>query len=110
MTVKQARKQGLIFTGTYETGEDAQKAVEEAKCIRKLGFRAVTIQKDGGKSVYAEKAYMDYETAQVYKGRLKFIPLRKQQLLETYERELKELEAEEERYKLFIAKVEGKKV
>ena len=59
MNEKQARAEGLQFTGCYQSKYkgDLNIVREEARRIRSLGFKAITVDGNGGKSVYAEPAY-----------------------------------------------------
>jgi len=62
---RKAMKEGLRFTGTYESdyprsnveSDYVGKAKREAKRIRDLGFRAIIVKTDTGRCVYADEGY-----------------------------------------------------
>jgi len=75
MTEVEARQAGLHFTGKYESNYESYKAYgvkQEAADLReeakKMGFkiRIVIVTKTDGKSLYADQAYRNFQTAKDY--------------------------------------------
>lgn len=64
MNEKEARKEGLCYTGYYErkfNKEGQLKIKERAAAIRKAGFRAVMVQTDSGTTIYTDHLYQKEE-------------------------------------------------
>jgi len=57
MTKKQALSEGLTFKGCFEWYNQKYKVTAEAQRLRKLGYRAVTVDENNGCSVYVEQRY-----------------------------------------------------
>ena len=57
MNANKAAQEGLRFTGSYERSYKKDLIKARALEIRKLGFRAVVVDADGGYSVYADEYY-----------------------------------------------------
>ena len=100
MTIKEAEKQGLIFTGIYESWFNKEKVKDQAQNIRTTyKCRAVVVKEDSGYSVYADSKYWDLTCLELYERKLSYMDSRKRELLERYQKELKELEKEENQLK-----------
>jgi site-specific DNA-adenine methylase len=64
MNEREARKEGLCYTGYYErkyNSEGQLKLKEKAGAIRKAGFRAVMVQTDSGTTIYTDPSYQEAE-------------------------------------------------
>jgi hypothetical protein len=108
MTEKQASINGYEFTGHYSHDKENQK--NEAKKIRKLGFKACVVSippnkysrghHGTGYSVYAEKKYFDEKVKKDLLKRLESIPSRKEQAYLKYLEIIKGIEKEESEMKI----------
>lgn len=104
MTGKQARAEGLSFTGVWERSCNRKYAAEEAKEIReKYKCRAVVVSDQGGVAVYAEEKYFALQRLNDLEGRLRCFPFRRQKLLE----QLAELDKEQNDVAERIAKIQS---
>ena len=109
MTRNEAERQGLYFAGIYELWYDKEKVKERAKIIRtKYKCRAVVVKEDNGYSVYAENKYRDLICLELCENKLLYMDSRKRGLLERYQKELKELEEEENKLKEKINNIKGR--
>ena len=104
MNEKQAKSEGLSFTGTYigNYKDNQQRVKEEAKRIRDLGFRAVVVTEASGKSVYADQLYFNHIGVIKAEQELGGIENRKQYIKQEYEKRLKEIEDREGYLKKYI--------
>lgn len=103
MTERQAKRQGLNFTGVYERSYNSDKAKMRAAEIRKeYKCRAVLVTTDGGVSVYADDSYHIRYQAESVKTRLSGIENRKKRAYDKYLEEIKEIEADEAKYQNFL--------
>lgn len=104
MTVKQARTEGLVFTGCWVRNYEREEARDSAKYIReKYKCRAVLVNENDGVAVYADKKYEDLQRLEELEGRLKLFPVKRQRLFE----QLAELEEEEKRLNEKISEIKG---
>ncbi len=105
MNERQARAEGLEFTGCWVRNYERVEARESAKYIReKYKCRAVVVNEQGGVAVYADKKYFELQRLNDLECRLKLIPCQRQRLLE----QLAELEADEKKLSEQIAEIENK--
>lgn len=104
MTVKQARAQGLTFTGCWVSADDRIEAKESAQHIReKYKCRAVLVNEEGGIAVYADEKYEKLKYMESLECRLNNIPAARQRLLE----QLAELDEKENRLEEKIAEIKN---
>jgi hypothetical protein len=100
---RQALSEGLSFTGTYEKTHKKELVKTEAARIRKLGFKAVIVEVDGGVSVYASKEYFAarqaYETYQLAKHKVTNIPVS----IQKFKDEIAKLEEELAKANIIVA-------
>lgn len=120
MTELQARREGLSFTGIYNSAYKFEKVKEKAKAIRAKGFRAVTCsvtankysrsQRSGivGYSVYAEEAYFLVESIESLKEKVQGQAAKLQRLLIKQLEERQELDKEFERQHTQLADLQEK--
>lgn len=110
MNEKQARQEGLQFTGKYARFYQKELVTQEALRIRKLGFRAVTVESKSGFSVYASTEYFQalykYETYQRAIRGIPFAEAEIQKHLDMIEIEKQKIEE----YKKILAEPEPLKV
>ncbi len=94
MTVKQAKAEGLTFTGCWVRNYEREDARDSAKYIReKYKCRAVLVNEEGGIAVYADEKYENLKRLETLECHLKNIPAARQRLLE----QLAALDEEESR-------------
>jgi hypothetical protein len=92
MTEKQARQEGLMFTGSYLSWKK-EEIKNDAAEIRKQGFRAVVvITSGGGYSVYAEKKYFTYRRIKDIEMHLSNFGEWKKRAYDEYQKRLKEID------------------
>lgn len=109
MTRNEAERQGLCCTGIYELWYDKEKIKDRAQNIRTTyKCRAVVVKENNGYSVYADTKYFDLTCLESYENRLSYMDSRKRGLLERYQKELKELEEEENHLKERINIIKGR--
>lgn len=116
MNMKEAQKEGLVFTGLtaeVDDKEDIAYLKDEVNKIRKLGFRALAVKsgmKEWGNGCYclfADPMYEKYEQAKTYKMNNNiYYEDRKKKLQEEYEKKLAEIEDEEAKAWEFVKEVE----
>ena len=105
MNARQARAEGLSFTGVWERLHKRADVAKEAKEIRKIyKCRAVVVNKQGGVAVYADEKYFDLQYLTTLKCHLRNCPAKRQRILE----QLAELDEEEKRLAEKIAEIETK--
>lgn len=109
MNAKQARKEGLVFTGAYSSRDD-EYIKNSAKKIREDGFRAVMVQEEHGKSVYADRSYVSRRDIVSYLNEIDRKEKTLEQLRLKYEAEVarvedrtKDLVERVEKYKSLVA-------
>jgi hypothetical protein len=91
MNLKQARKEGLQFTGHYESYSNSETIKQEAKNIRtdakKLGYsvRVVMVDEGHGISLYADKEYFKYDKHVENIRISKYLVSAKNELIQKYE-------------------------
>lgn len=106
MNVRQARAEGLSFTGVWERLHKRADVAEEAKKIRKnYKCRAVVVNEQGGVAVYADEKYFELRRLNDLKCRLiNYCSAKRQRILE----QLAELDEEENRIAEKITEIESK--
>jgi len=114
MNEQKARQEGLSFTGCYERDKESVK--EEAKKIRKLGFKARVVTKYAnplsrgqntgitGWSVYADKKYFASKALEENKKRKEAIPSRLEKAKEDYKAAVQKIKEDEAALEINIAK------
>lgn len=104
MTERNARAQGLEFTGVYERSWNSDVAKQRAAEMRKqYKCRAILVNVDGGVSVYADKSYRIQRQIEQYETQLAQVEDRKQALREKYEAELAEIDKKAAEMQAYIA-------
>lgn len=111
MTERQAREQGLGFTGV--STRDNEEAKRRAKEIRDQGFRAVVTNNHPGYSsetlrVYAEQKYFIKRNIESMKQRLSMVDAQRKQMKDDYEKNLAAFEKSVEESKRQLAEMETK--
>lgn len=110
MNKKQATEKGFLKTGSYS--REKSEIQEELDSFKKLGYKgAVVIVKDSplskgsvgvGYSLFLEEKYFTDRDLEEAKEKLSRIVWKKQKALERYEKELKEIEDEEDTLKKLL--------
>ena len=104
MTVRQARAEGLTFTGCWVRDYERAEARESAQHIReKYKCRAVLVNEEGGIAVYADEKYENLQYMESLECRLNNIPAARKRLME----QLAELDEEENRLEEKIAEIKN---
>lgn len=102
MTVKQARAEGLTFTGCWVRNYERSEARETAQYIRqKYKCKAVLVNEEDGVSVYADEKYENLRHTEDLECRLKNIPAARKRLYD----QLAELDEEESRLSEKISEI-----
>lgn len=105
MTKRQAREEGLIFTGHYENYFERNKLKTIAQILRKLyKCRVVMVEEECGVSLYADEKYDALHRLEYVQNMLKHEAKCRAEVEERYRQELKELN---NKYDNFRSEVEA---
>ncbi len=110
MNERAARREGLEFTGFYESHYMKTKVKERAAEIRKnYKCRAVLVDVGSGVSVYADRSYFNQTRLESIEKQLENMPARKQAIYDKYLADLEELCNSEDKLREMKESLENEK-
>lgn len=94
MNVKQAKAEGLEFTGAWERYYNKADMVKEAAEIRKTyKCRAVVVSDNGGWGIYADQKYRDLKELEHSEQVLELLPKRLEAIHLEYKKDIEAISA-----------------